>query len=168
MAVKAIHNDIDTYIFHFLKTIPLGNISRSTTVPSIRKEDIENIILPFPPSVEQKVIADLLDQLIAQTDKLKLHLETILTTLKQFRQSVLNAAVTGKLVKSIKPNENKKYKLSTFVDIGHAFKSKEFTNNGIPLLRGQNIDPGNLKWIDVKYFPKEKLNFFFTPICKRR
>lgn len=75
----------------------IASNSSGTTRKRITRKKLEQLILPIPALPEQKVIADLLDQLIAQVDKLKLHLETILTTLKQFRQSVLNAAVTGKL-----------------------------------------------------------------------
>lgn len=80
--------------------------------------ELKKIKLPIPPLAEQKVIADLLDQLIAQVDKLKLRLKTILTTLKQFRQSVLNAAVTGKLTEDWrKENHLNNWKLFLFEDL---------------------------------------------------
>jgi type I restriction enzyme S subunit len=50
-----------------------------------------------PPLAEQKVIADKLDTLLAQVDNTKARLERIPEILKSFRQSVLAAAVAGKL-----------------------------------------------------------------------
>ncbi len=51
----------------------------------------------IPPLAEQKVIAEKLDTLLAQVEATKARLESTLQTLKQFRQSVLAAAVSGKL-----------------------------------------------------------------------
>lgn len=41
---------------------------------------------------------------------------------------------------------------------GYAFKSESYTNDksGYKLLRGDNIEPGKLRWIDEKYWPKEQ------------
>lgn len=50
-----------------------------------------------PPLAEQKVIAEKLDTLLAQVDNTKARLERIPDILKRFRQSVLAAAVSGKL-----------------------------------------------------------------------
>ena len=36
-----------------------------------------------------------------------------------------------------------------FVDVGFAFKSAEFSDNGIRLLRGENMEPGSLRWKSV-------------------
>jgi type I restriction enzyme S subunit len=48
----------------------------------------------------------------------------------------------------------------SLLDIGSAFKSKEFSAHGIPLLRGDNIEPGSLRWENTKYWPIEKLDPF--------
>jgi type I restriction enzyme S subunit len=44
-----------------------------------------------------------------------------------------------------------------FVDVGFAFKSAEYTKEGIRLLRGENMEPGSLRWNDVRFWPKDKL-----------
>jgi type I restriction enzyme S subunit len=46
------------------------------------------------------------------------------------------------------------------IAIGFAFKSAEFAPSGIPLLRGENIEPGALRWRDVRYWPPDKLEGF--------
>ena len=46
------------------------------------------------------------------------------------------------------------------LDVGYAFKSAEFTESGIKLLRGDNIEPGSLRWIDTKYWSPEKLDSY--------
>ncbi|HGS4619615.1 TPA: restriction endonuclease subunit S [Vibrio cholerae] len=59
----------------------------------------------IPPMAEQKVIAEKLDTLLAQVEVTKARLESTLETLKQFRQSVLVAAVSGKLTEDWRDTE---------------------------------------------------------------
>ncbi|MHA6183131.1 restriction endonuclease subunit S [Pseudomonas mohnii] len=85
------------FIHYFLRTQDFAEYSRSTTIPSIRKGDIEEIRLALPPSHEQTRIAQKLDELLAQVDTLKARIDAIPVLLKRFRQSVLTAAVSGQL-----------------------------------------------------------------------
>ncbi|MCM2973292.1 restriction endonuclease subunit S [Larsenimonas suaedae] len=58
---------------------------------------LKELDFAVPPPAEQKVIADTLDTLLAQVDSTKARLERIPEILKRFRQSVLAAAVSGRL-----------------------------------------------------------------------
>ena len=136
-----------------------------TTRKRITRKKLEKFEVPVPPLAEQKVIADKLDTLLAQVENTKARLERVPQILKRFRQSVLAAAVSGRLTEEWRNGaefEVESDALSKFVsiDIGHAFKSKEFTDRGISLLRGQNIEPGALRWSETKYFPEAKLSEF--------
>ena len=68
-----------------------------TTRKRITRRNLEELVLPIPPLAEQQQIAAKLDELLAQVDTLKTRLDTIPKILKRFRQSVLAAAVSGKL-----------------------------------------------------------------------
>ena len=46
------------------------------------------------------------------------------------------------------------------LDVGFAFKSEQFSKQGIRLLRGENIEPGALRWKDVRYWPENKAESF--------
>ncbi|WP_277432554.1 restriction endonuclease subunit S [Vibrio sp. 1180_3] len=65
--------------------------------PNISASGIENIGVCFPPLAEQKRIVEKLDEVLAQVDTIKARLDGIPAILKRFRQSVLAAAVSGKL-----------------------------------------------------------------------
>ena len=43
----------------------------------------------------------------------------------------------------------------SFIDVGFAFPSKKFAEEGVRLLRGANIAPGELDWTDSKFWPEE-------------
>ncbi|MFV1873183.1 MAG: restriction endonuclease subunit S [Oleiphilus sp.] len=65
--------------------------------PNISQALIKDHDVLLPPLAEQKVIADKLDHLLAQVESTKARLDRIPNILKRFRQSVLAAAVSGKL-----------------------------------------------------------------------
>ncbi|MGH7285005.1 MAG: restriction endonuclease subunit S, partial [Polyangiaceae bacterium] len=50
------------YLFRFLQTVDLYSYSSKTTVPALRKSDLERIRVPVPPISEQRRIADILDK----------------------------------------------------------------------------------------------------------
>ncbi|MDP2903710.1 MAG: restriction endonuclease subunit S [Methylovulum sp.] len=70
---------------------------KGTTRPRINLKVIRDLNLPIAPLAEQQQIAAKLDGLLAQVDTLKTRLDTIPKILKRFRQSVLAAAVSGRL-----------------------------------------------------------------------
>jgi len=45
-------------------------------------------------------------------------------------------------------------------NVGFAFKSSEFSTSGIRLLRGENIEPRQLRWIDTRFWPSERADEF--------
>jgi type I restriction enzyme S subunit len=99
MAVKARPPLSDRYLFHFMRTLDFAELSRATTVPSLRKSDIEAIELPLAPLPEQKRIADKLEALLARVDACRQRLDRVSGVLKRFRQSVLAAATSGELTR---------------------------------------------------------------------
>lgn len=71
--------------------------SSGSTRKRITRKKLEAFSLPLPPLAEQKRIVEKLDQVLAQVDTIKARLDGIPAILKRFRQSVLAAAVSGKL-----------------------------------------------------------------------
>ncbi|MGY3897675.1 hypothetical protein BJP22_06300 [Aeromonas veronii] len=99
------------FIHYFMRTVDLTDASRSTTVPSIRKGDIECLPLNIPSQAEQKEIADRLDKLLAQVEATQARLARIPDIIKRFRQSILAAAVSGKLTED--------WRGTSSIDISH-------------------------------------------------
>lgn len=97
MAVKAREGVDDRYVHQFLRTIDFGESARSTTVPSLRKGDVEGLRFPLAPIAEQKRIADKLDTVLTRVDAVNTRLARVAPLLKRFRQSVLAAATSGRL-----------------------------------------------------------------------
>ncbi|WP_146492513.1 restriction endonuclease subunit S [Vibrio sp. T20] len=90
------------YLFHFLNNRDIYNYvdsasDRTAGQSGVNKSHLEKYPVGIPPLAEQKVIADKLDELLAQVESTKARLDAIPAILKSFRQSVLAAAVSGKL-----------------------------------------------------------------------
>ncbi|HHY0332457.1 TPA: restriction endonuclease subunit S [Vibrio cholerae] len=152
------------FLYYFLASEKQNFIKKGKggAQPNISQQLIKAHNVMLPPLAEQTRIVEKLDEVLAQVDTIKARLDGIPAILKRFRQSVLAAAVSGKLTEEWRGGScfvAKEYTLQdlTHMDIGHAFKSKEFSETGIPLLRGQNIEPGALRWVDTKFFPEDKL-----------
>jgi type I restriction enzyme S subunit len=75
---------------------PLALLSRSAQ-NGFNKDDLATFDFALPPLAEQKIIADKLDTLLAQVETTKARLDRIPKILKSFRESVLAAAVSGRL-----------------------------------------------------------------------
>ncbi len=88
----------------FQKLLTLN--ATGTTVSGIKAATLKKLKLPIPSLLEQKIIADKLDSLLAQVNSTKARLEKIPQTLKRFRQAVLAAAVSGKLSADYRKRES--------------------------------------------------------------
>lgn len=93
-------------IFHYFCQLLRGKgdfiayAQHAVNQSSLNQKKILQFVFILPPIAEQEEIAQRVDRAIGHVDELKSRLETLLTTLKTFRQSVLNAAVTGKLTEN--------------------------------------------------------------------
>jgi type I restriction enzyme S subunit len=103
-AVAIIRGVGDAFLPEFLKyqlqrsatEIQKSN-ARGGAMNNISLGDLKASMMLLPPLAEQKVIAEKLDALLAQVETTKARLERIPDILKRFRQSVLAAAVSGRL-----------------------------------------------------------------------
>ena len=88
---------IPSYVKYFMTSTDKSKVITGTAQPQITIQLLKNLKFNFPPLAEQQRIVAKLDTLFGHLDSLKQRLELIPTLLKQFRQSVLTQAVTGKL-----------------------------------------------------------------------
>ncbi len=176
----------------------------------VRKDFLEEAMIPLAPSAEQKRIVAKMAALLTRVRTARERLERVPATLKCFRQSVLAAACSGYLTQDWRdehPNvesaiarrgrlaKQREALWSTTArtgrryvppqdvpdlpasdlpetwcwatvshlclqDVGFAFKSSEFSSQGVRLLRGENVEPGGLTWSNTRYWPEDRLEGF--------
>ncbi len=88
---------INKFIFYYLNQFDYQGYVNGGTRLKLTQANMREIPVPLPPLAEQTRIAAKLDELLAQVDTLKARIDGIPALLKRFRQSVLAAAVSGRL-----------------------------------------------------------------------
>lgn len=115
------------------------NMTGSVGLKRVPKDFVRTYSIPLAPLAEQKVIADKLDALLAQVDTLKTRLDAIPAILKRFRQSVLSAAVTGKLTeewrgKPVDWNDVQLGDIASILDPHPSHRTPPEVSNGVPYI----------------------------------
>jgi len=90
-----------SFIEHYLKSHRywqfISNSQLGIAVPNVNATKLSELPVPLPPINEQKRIVAKLDAIIPRIDSVKARLDKVPILIKRFRQSVLTAAVTGKM-----------------------------------------------------------------------
>ena len=86
------------YLFYFMQTVDLGKLSRATAVPSIRKSDVVDILVPVSTIAQQAVIVAEIEKQFSRLDEAVANLKRVKANLKRYKAAVLKAAVEGRLV----------------------------------------------------------------------
>lgn len=127
MHLRPYGNTINSkYLYYFVKSsyfnTQKNELASGTTQVAINDANAKKILTPLPPLAEQQRIVAKLDGLFRHLDSLKQRLELIPTLLKQFRQSVLTQAVTGKLTEEWRGS--KSVVIDSPITIGDEFQEK--------------------------------------------
>lgn len=117
-----------SFLQHQLSSLPqefLAEMSRGGAMNNVSLGDIKSFGIKIPPLDEQTRIAQKLDELLAQVDTLKARIDAIPTLLRRFRQSVLTAAVSGRLTEEWR---------AQYMPLSHALE-----NNGWQILTADEV-----------------------------
>ncbi len=89
------------YVFYFIKTVKdkLESYAPATAQKNINLETLRNLFIPLPPITEQHRIVAKIEELFSELDAGVELLKKLKAKLKRYRQSLLKAAVEGKLTK---------------------------------------------------------------------
>lgn len=155
------------YVFYFLRSIEntLEQYATGSTFTAISGNVLRELSIPVAPLAEQHRIVAKLDALMQKVESNKQRLEQIPKILKRFRQSVLNAAIDGRLTanwREVKGLGKWSFKraedICRFITKGTTPKGAELTATGdIPFLKVYNI-------VDQKIDFSAKPQFVSKPI----
>ncbi len=94
------------YIFYWTKSLNFYELTNATTVPALRKTDLENIPIPLPPLNEQQRIVNRIESLFAKLDRVKELIENTLAQFEQNKMAILHKAFIGELTAKWRKENN--------------------------------------------------------------
>ncbi len=182
---------VPEYLFYYLRSERKFVIEQAigSAQPHINKQIVDDLEVPLAPLAEQKRIVAKVEKLLAKVDASRARLERVSALLKRFRQSVLAAACSGRLtadwrikypdVRVSEPLRGKTVHTDNIIDLppswmpccvgtvmqlknGFAFKSTDYCDSGVPLVRISNIQDGKVILEDSAKLPPEKANWNFV------
>jgi len=141
------------FLLRFLETIDLMPITQATTVPSLRRTNLEQIAVPLPPLAEQKRIVAKVEELLARVNAARERLARVPAILKRFRQSILAAACSGRLTADWREASEREcdWPKRRLADLGHVTggitknPKREKLSVHVPYLRVANVYENRLE-----------------------
>lgn len=80
-----------------IRIADFNRLSQSAAQPGIAVNVVKNVLFPYPPVYEQSLIAQYLEKVYLKIDKTVSFKETEIEKLKEFKATLINSAVTGKI-----------------------------------------------------------------------
>ena len=123
------------YFFYFMKNLKLQNFAESTTVPSVRKSKLEQIEIETPPLNTQNEVERTLDKISS------------LITIRQHQLQKLDELIKARFVELFGSVDDNQKDIKTIrvgdactLINGRAFKPDEWSTEGLPIVRIQNLN----------------------------
>lgn len=127
----------------------MSDVVQGALYPAVRSKDVRAHVVPLAPPAEQTRIANQLDTLLTRVQACNDRFDAIPALLKRFRQTVLSAAITGKLISSSEW-QICKIKEAGKIQLGRQRAPKFHVGKNMrPYLRVQNVFEDRLDLSDV-------------------
>lgn len=159
-------------VLYYLNQFDYQGFVNGGTRLKLTQASMRAIPVTLPPLAEQIRITQKLDELLAQVDTLKARIDAIPALLKGFRQSVLAAAVSGRLTEEWRKDADQIFDWKeTSIDsicessfYGPRFGKEDYVTDGIPTIRTTDMTSKGEIFITNETprvnVPKEKIDQF--------
>jgi type I restriction enzyme S subunit len=139
------------FFLHLLSSLQLIRLDKSTAIPGLSRDDYNDIPVRIPPSCEQNRIVAAIEQQFTRLDNAVASLQSAKRRVKQYRVSLLKAAVEGELTKEWRAehptNETGAQLLARIL----AERRARWEEEQLRKMREKGITPKDNKWkLDYK------------------
>lgn len=170
--IKAIPNEElinKEYLYYFIKNEHLfklidGLSQRTSGQTGIDMEVLKKYIIPIPNKDEQEKIASILSTVDEQINNVDILIEKNKELKKGLMQTLLTKGIGHTKFKKTEIGEiPEEWTLVKIGDVakfqaGYAFKSSDYVDNGVKLVKITNVQQKDLLWNDTDFLPEEFLN----------
>lgn len=139
-------------------------LATGTSVYGISRENIKKIKINIPTIKEQEKIASILSTVDEQIDNVDALIEKNKELKKGLMQTLLTKGIGHTKFKKTEIGEiPEEWTLVKIGDVakfqaGYAFKSSDYVDNGVKLVKITNVQQKDLLWNDTDFLPEEFLN----------
>lgn len=157
MAITPYNGAVDPrFLYRFMSTVDLSPFSVATTVPSVRRGDVESIEVKLPSLSEQRRIVAKIDSLTGKSRRARDHLDHIPRLVEKYKQAILAAAFRGDLTQEWREGHHLAVSRSVLLgEVAEGFNygsaAKSAKEGRVPVLRMGNIQDGKLDWSDLVF-----------------
>jgi type I restriction enzyme S subunit len=151
-AMAAIPSDkVDgRFLYHFLKTVDFYKLAPATTVPALRKSDLEKLLIPCPPLPEQCRIATILNQ----ADALRAKRREALAQIDSLMQAIFMEMFGDPA------HNSKKWRVLSFQDacetkLGKMLDARQQTGQN----KRRYLRNANVQWFHIDLFDLLEMDF---------
>ncbi|WIO73869.1 restriction endonuclease subunit S [Porticoccaceae bacterium LTM1] len=135
------------YLYYQLGHLDLGRLDKSTAIPGLNRNDAYKVAFKLAPLDQQKRIVAKIEELFSHIDAGIEALNKAKQLLKQYRQSVLKAAVTGELTKEWREqNKDKLEPASQLLERILTERRQKWEEQQLEQFKAKGKMPKNDKW----------------------
>lgn len=136
---------VNKYLFYYLLSIrsKLIALGEGSGQPNISRKKIVNLPFPLPPIEEQQRIVDKIEELFEKLDEIK-PIEDELEKIKSKFSDSIKKSILNEIIGKYKNNSINLGRISN-INGGYAFKSAEYTKEGIRVIRISDFDEKGIK-----------------------
>ena len=150
------------YVYFWSLGIDLYNYTNATTVPAIRKSDLEKLDFPLAPSAEQQRIVNRIESLFAKLDEAKQKAQDALGSFETRKAAILHKAFTGELTARWRKEHDvgmESWKEETLESVCYSIFDGDHmpppkSEQGIPFLVISNVNTGHLSFENTRFVPE--------------
>lgn len=172
---SSIHNRYFSFFFEsHAVSYQIYESSQKTSVTNLHLDKIKELLICFPAIPEQTTIASYLDRKTAEIDNLIAKKERLLELYEEEKTAIINQAVTKGINPDVKMKDSgvewlgdipehwtvKRLKYEGQFINGYSFKSKDFTDSGVRILKISNIQHMRIDWTDSSFTRKKNYEKF--------
>jgi type I restriction enzyme S subunit len=134
-------------------------LQSGTTRKRISRKNLATLAIPIPDLHEQRRIVDILEDHLSRLDATDVSFVSVRAKMTALRDAIIHSALFADQAGEAEQRSQATVGEVADVDSGPAFKSSLFggPGEGTRLLRGDNIEPGSLRWGRTKSWPDSQV-----------
>ena len=151
------------YIYYWLRHFDLARYAQGVSVPTLNRNSFGLIEVDVPTTREQQVIAKVLDRCVEALNTENLIEKTLSELKRATMTSLFTRGLHGEAQKETEigpiPENWTIHKMSSVCEFlpGFAFKSNDYTAEGVRLFKISNVSFGTTSWAETSFLPCEYL-----------